>query len=157
LIAAARTRGVRAVVYRPGRVVGDSRSGRWNTDDFACRAIKGLVQLGCAPTVDPLDNMAPVDHVARAIVALSLQPESFEHQAFHMINPEWFSWRRMFAFLRARGYRLEDVSYPEWWQRLAEASSGDGDNALKPLFPLFPVPPDPLPPGAGEPQPDAEH
>jgi thioester reductase-like protein len=145
LVAAARERGLPIAVYRPARIVGDTRTGIWNTDDFACRAIKGLVQLGAAPIADPVDNMSPVDVVARAIVRISRDPRATAARAFHLVHPQWFLWGRMFDFIRARGYALEALPYPHWWRRLVDACAAGDDNALKPLVPLFPVPPDPMP------------
>ncbi|HVC19694.1 MAG TPA: amino acid adenylation domain-containing protein [Vicinamibacterales bacterium] len=142
LVHLARQRGLPAAVYRPARIVGDSRTGMWNTDDFASRAIKGLIQLGAAPAVHPIDNMSPVDYVSRAIVRLSRSPVSRDLPAFHVINPQWFQWDRMFEFIRARGYPLAQVPYRAWHQRLVEACRAGDDNALKPLLPLFPVPPE---------------
>ena len=142
LVHLARQRGLPAAVYRPARIVGDSRTGIWNTDDFASRAIKGLIQIGAAPEVHPVDNMSPVDYVSRAIVRLSQLPASRDLPACHVINPQPFAWDRMFEFIRTRGYRLEQVPYRTWHRRLVEACAGGDENALKPLLPLFPVPPD---------------
>lgn len=137
LLLAARERGLPVAIYRPGRVIGHSRTGIWNADDFACRAIRGSIALGAVPDLEPLDNMAPVDFVARALVHLSRQPEAFTHRAFHVVNPEHFLWSRLFEIIRQRGYTLTPVPYREWRRRLAAAP----DNALAPLLPLFPVPP----------------
>ncbi|HVB39257.1 MAG TPA: amino acid adenylation domain-containing protein, partial [Vicinamibacterales bacterium] len=142
LVHLARERGLPATVYRPARIVGDSRTGTWNTDDFASRAIKGLVQLGAAPAVHPIDNMSPVDYVSRAIVRLSQSPASRDVPAFHVVNPRSFEWDRMFDFIRARGYPLASIPYRAWHRRLVEACAAGDDNALKPLLPLFPVPPE---------------
>ena len=136
LVSAARKRGLPAAVYRPARIIGHARTGIWNTDDFACRAVRGSIELGVVPDVDPLDNMSPVDYVSRAIVHISRRPGVFEHPVYHVVNPEYYLWQRLFDVIRRRGYTLGVVPYPEWRRRLAAAP----DNALKPLLPLFPVP-----------------
>ncbi|MDE3155812.1 MAG: amino acid adenylation domain-containing protein [Acidobacteriota bacterium] len=141
LVHLARARGLPVTIYRPARIVGDSRTGAWNTDDFASRAIKGLIQLGAAPAVHPIDNMSPVDHVSRAIVGLSRVPASRQVPAFHVVNPHAFEWDRMFGFIRERGYPLASIPYRAWHQRLVAACAAGDDNALRPLLPLFPVPP----------------
>jgi len=145
-VAAARTRGVPAAVYRPARIIGHSRTGIWNTDDFACRAIKGSIELGVVPDVDPIDNMSPVDYVSRAIVHLSLRPDACDHAAYHVVNPRYYFWQRLFTLMRTWGYALDRVPYREWRRRL----SASADNALKPLLPLFPVPPEEGPDGSGD-------
>jgi thioester reductase-like protein len=137
LVRAARARGLSAAIYRPGRIIGHSRTGIWNTDDFACRAIRGSIELGVVPDIDPLDSMSPVDFVAAAITSIARGPDAFQHPAFHVINPEYFLWRRLFDTIRRRGYPLDDVPYGEWRRRLA----ADASNPLAPLLPLFPVAP----------------
>ena len=138
LVSEARDRGVPVAIYRPGRVVGHSRTGIWNTEDFACRAVRGSIELGVVPDVEPLDNMAPVDYVSAAIVSASRSPLALSHRALHAINPEYFAWSRLFDAMRRRGYVLDTVTYREWRRRLAASP----DNALAPLLPLFPVPVD---------------
>jgi myxalamid-type nonribosomal peptide synthetase MxaA len=137
LAAVARERGVPLAIYRPARIIGDSRTGVWNTDDFAARVIKGCLQTGIAPMDPPWDNLSPVDFVSAAIVELSLDPSALTTPAFHVVNPRWFPWSRMIEFTRQLGYQLEAVSYTEWYAALAGAAT---DNALAPLLPLFPLP-----------------
>jgi thioester reductase-like protein len=138
LVQAGRARGLSVAIYRPGRIVGHSRTGIWNVDDFACRAIRGSIELGVVPDIDPLDSMSPVDFVAAAIATIARGPQAFTHPAFHVINPSYFLWRRLFDFIRRRGYPLQDVSYREWRRRLA----ADASNPLAPLLPLFPAVPE---------------
>ncbi len=88
LVLAARSRGLPAAVYRPARIIGHSRTGIWNTDDFACRAVRGSIELGVVPDVDPIDNMSPVDYVSRAIVHISRRSDVFAHPVYHVINPD---------------------------------------------------------------------
>jgi 5-hydroxydodecatetraenal polyketide synthase CpkC len=82
--------------------------------------------------------MSPVDYVAAAIVELSRQPDACTRAAYHVVNPQYYFWQRLFALMRGWGYTLEPVPYREWRRRLARSA----DNALKPLIALFPVPPD---------------
>ena len=65
LLMAAASRGLAAVIIRPGYVVGDSKTAVTNTDDFLFRLIKGSAQLGLIPDMNNTINMVPVDHVAR--------------------------------------------------------------------------------------------
>ncbi|MFF5676063.1 amino acid adenylation domain-containing protein [Streptomyces hygroscopicus] len=71
LVAAARERGLAASVYRPFRVTGDTRTGRYGADDALVRFIRGCVEAGAFPRGELLDLWTPVDHTARLIVALS--------------------------------------------------------------------------------------
>ena len=64
LVAEAGARGLPARIYRPARITGDARTGRGNPGDLLSRLVRGCVQLGMAPELDVLLDMAPVDFVA---------------------------------------------------------------------------------------------
>ena len=66
---AAQTRGLNAVVLRPGTVGPDSRTGRLNPADFTARYLAACVQLGVAADAPALCEQIPVDFVAAACVA----------------------------------------------------------------------------------------
>ena len=74
IIRRAGERGLRGCIVRPGYVTGASANGSSNTDDFLLRFLKGSVQLGKIPDIENSVNMVPVDHVARVVVATSLNP-----------------------------------------------------------------------------------
>ena len=76
LVAEARSRGLPVSVYRPGRITGHSLTGVSSPDDFACRFIRGCVQLGAMPDWDGEVNFIPVDYASQAIVHLSMGRES---------------------------------------------------------------------------------
>ncbi|HET8659015.1 MAG TPA: thioester reductase domain-containing protein, partial [Micromonosporaceae bacterium] len=67
-----RERGIAVDLYRPGRVLGDSRTGACLTTHFTTRVIKGCIQLGMAPDIDIEVEMTPVDYVAAGLVRISL-------------------------------------------------------------------------------------
>jgi amino acid adenylation domain-containing protein/thioester reductase-like protein len=136
LMAAARERGLPVVIYRPGVIIGDSRSGIWNTDDFTCRFIKGCIQLGYTHDLDELLQLTPVDFVSKAIVYLSKQAGS-PGQSFHILNPQRLHQRQIDDWLRAAGYKLEQLPYRQWREKLLEVAGRSPDHALYPLLPLF--------------------
>ncbi|MGZ5050161.1 MAG: non-ribosomal peptide synthetase family protein [Methylobacter sp.] len=135
----ARERGFQVTIYRPATVAGDSVNGIWNIDDFLCRLIKGCIQMGYAPTGRIRLDMAPVDYISKALVALSLQPGSIGC-CFHLNHPnppssdEWGDW-----FIRA-GYQLERIPYRDWVKKVPAAAKDmpSDDFALLPLLPMFP-------------------
>jgi thioester reductase-like protein len=139
VVALARERGVPVAVYRPARIIGDSRTGVWNTDDFAARLIKGCVQAGLAPADPPWDNLSPVDFVSAAIAELSREAAVLTVPALHVVNPRWFPWSRVIEFARGRGYALDVVPYHAWYRAMT-GGAGHAENALAPLLPLFPEP-----------------
>jgi len=136
LVAAARERGLPAVVYRPGTISGDSRSGAGNPKDFAISLVKSCIQLGAVPELQDEVNLAPVDFVARAIVWLSRQPGSIG-KAFHLINPRPLSGPDFVAWLLRFGYPLERLSGERWRAALIDSVEAGNDNALLPFLPLF--------------------
>lgn len=127
-------RGFQVTVYRPATVAGDSRSGIWNTEDFLCRLIKGCIQMGYAPVESVRMDMAPVDYMSRAIVALSLLPSS-TGACFHLNHPAPpYSDQLLDAFSRS-GYSLDRIPYKDWLKKLLETNCQDF--ALLPLLSMF--------------------
>ena len=137
LIGLAGDRGFQTTVYRPATVSGDSRSGSWNTEDFLCRLIKACLQMGCAPVERVCMDIAPVDYISRAIVALSLQPDSVG-ACFHLNHPvPPYSDELVDGFSRA-GYRLARIPYRDWSDKVLEAGkTGRQDFALLPFLSMF--------------------
>ncbi|MDO9107146.1 MAG: amino acid adenylation domain-containing protein [Methylovulum sp.] len=138
LVKTASDRGFQVSIYRPATVAGDSLKGVWNVDDFYCRLLKGCIQLGFAPEGDSRMDMAPVDYMARAIVALSLQPSAMG-AVFHLNHPSPPSTRRLLDWFMAHGYPLEVLPWQTWLEKLHEKSGHITDFALTPLLSLFPT------------------
>jgi len=137
LISLARDKGFQTTVYRPATVSGDSRSGIWNTEDFLCRLIKACLQMGCAPVERVRMDIAPVDYISRAIVALSLQPDSVG-TCFHLNHPvPPYSDELVDVFSRA-GYRLKRIPYRDWADKVLETGkTNQHDFALLPFLTMF--------------------
>jgi len=133
LVLAARARGLAAAVYRPGTVIGDTRSGIWNSGDYLGRFITGCIQLGAAPELDQTLSLTPVNFVSRALVHLLRQPESLG-QTFHLVSPHEMHLRQLAALLAGHGYPLAWQPFADWRAALLEAGAA---NALYPLLPLF--------------------
>jgi amino acid adenylation domain-containing protein/thioester reductase-like protein len=137
LILAAQARGIPACIYRPGMIIGDSRTGISNTNDLVSRLIKGLIQMGSAPNLNLSMNLTPVDYVSQAIVQLSLQPQSQSPaQIFHLVNPHPISLGELVNYLQAAGYALATVPYQVWQQQLVNWDMKH-ENALSPFVSEF--------------------
>jgi thioester reductase-like protein len=107
-------RGVPVAIYRPGRVTGDSRSGRWSADDMGFRMLYGCVLLKMAPVIPRLKiDIAPVDFVSRAIIELSLQRDVVGG-VFHLINNEPIDWEDLIGWLQRFGYQMRRTTIEEW-------------------------------------------
>ncbi|XXY48826.1 amino acid adenylation domain-containing protein [Sorangium sp. So ce269] len=136
LVRAASLRGLPVTIYRPGTVSGDSRTGAWNTGELMCRTLKACVQLGSYPDMDALLDLAPVDYVSSAVVALSLRPESVG-RTYHLVNPEPVRTGAIWSILRSRGYRLRACGFEAWLDQLAAAASASPDSSLAELLAIM--------------------
>jgi thioester reductase-like protein len=134
MVRTARERGLPVGIYRPGNIVGDRATGAGNPNDFIWRMVKGCIQLGCAPEIDMIVDVTPIDYVSQAIVALSLRPEQLGKN-FHPVHPTPPRWNELMQLVDALGYPVELVPYPEWRRVLGE--KGSTDDALVPLGHLF--------------------
>ena len=132
LALAARERGIPVNMYRPGRVLGDSRTGACLTTHFTTRVIKGCVQLGIAPEIDLEIEMTPVDYVAGALVGISLLDQPLGG-TYHLVNARKMHFRELIDALRQRGWAVESVPVERWWQTLRD-SYGEQPNELHPVM-----------------------
>jgi thioester reductase-like protein len=99
LVKIAGDRGLPISIYRPGRISWHSKTGVCNPEDHTSRMIKGCIQLGIAPDLDALINLAPVDYVSQAIVHLSKQPSS--GRTFHIVNRHLAYWQQFVNDIRS--------------------------------------------------------
>ena len=119
-----------------GMVMGDSRDGRTNVRDFPSLLIKTCIELEAVYRLHKLDNFIPVDVASRAIVHISRQPRIFD-RVFHVVNPHHFEFAKLWEYVRSLGYRLEELAYEEWLERLSRQSGGPESSAIFPLLGLF--------------------
>ncbi|WDD36594.1 amino acid adenylation domain-containing protein (plasmid) [Nostoc sp. UHCC 0926] len=136
LVTTAHNRGLPVCIYRLGRVSGHSQSGICNMNDRLYRMLKGFIQLKCAPDVETIVDMTPVDYVSKAIVYLSKQNKSLE-KIFHLSNPHPIRSFELFDWIRKFGYPLQPMSYNQWEAELLNASEPSLNNPLYPLIPFF--------------------
>jgi thioester reductase-like protein len=120
LLCTARERGIPCSLYRLGRVGGHSTRGTANSDDLWFRMIKGCVELGAAPQSSLALDLAPVDYIARAVVAGITHGEP--GQSFHVVGPR-VAWDRVVAALRDFGYPIVAVPFDEWIHRAERVMS----------------------------------
>lgn len=143
MVAIARARGLPVVVYRPGRITGDSQSGFWRSEDILYRMIKGCLQLGMCPTF-PTNNtleMTPVDFASQAIVALSRRKSSLG-QTFHICCPPGAEARinDIMNWITTAGYPLQQMPYEAWLEELSHVVKQGQENELAAILPLLPQP-----------------
>jgi thioester reductase-like protein len=133
LIRQAAARGLRARIYRPALISGDSRTGRFNRDDMLSRLIAGCVRMGAAPDLDWRLDALPVDNVAELILALSGDSSG---DVWHLVHPQPRHWRECVLWMRLYGYDVTLLPYREWTARFRQTAT-DPDHPLRPLRSFF--------------------
>ncbi|MGK5532608.1 thioester reductase domain-containing protein [Streptomyces sp. URMC 129] len=131
LVELGRERGIPIDLYRPGRVLGDSRTGAALTTHFTIRVIKGSIQLGMVPDLDLEVEMTPIDYVTSALVAIAAGKTS-HGTTYHLVNRHKMRFSQLAETL-ARRWPVRVVPVDEWWQAL-RAGYGDGENDLHPVM-----------------------
>ncbi|MBN2497129.1 MAG: SDR family oxidoreductase [Deltaproteobacteria bacterium] len=121
---ALRQSGLPCSIYRPGIVVGDSRSGEFDKIDGPYYLLRILSQLRRLPGARrmpmiapreqaPLFHLVPVDYVVEAMAHLAMRDEGEACATYHLTDPEPESFRSFYiACLREMGFRGPIVSRP---------------------------------------------
>ena len=118
MISTACSRGLNAVIVRPGYVMGDVKTGVSNTDDFLVRMLKGCVQVGARPDMTNTINMVPVTHVAQKVIGAAIwgakgtvsQVEAHPRLTFN----------QFLSTLEEVGYATPLMSYDTWKSRVQQ-------------------------------------
>lgn len=134
LVQIARERGLRACIYRPGEIAGDTVHGIWEMKDLLSRLIVGCVQMQKAPDLKTRLYAVPVDYVSDAIAHISRQ-EGACGLAFNILNPESFTIKMMVQAIRRIGYRIRIIPYESWINELLQTNIRE--NPLRILASLF--------------------
>jgi thioester reductase-like protein len=135
LVRQAAARGLRARIYRPALIGGDSTTGSSNLSDIVAALIKGCIQTGAAPDLDWTFDAPAVDEVAKAIVRLP-DPHDQALRTFHLVHRQPRAWRECVLWMNVRGYRCPLMPYDEWRARL-DADTHSPAHALRPLRGFF--------------------
>ncbi|KAF5855481.1 hypothetical protein ETB97_009116 [Aspergillus alliaceus] len=140
-------RGLPVTIYRPGFVVGDSKTAVGNPDDFFSRMVIGCIQLGYWPEL-PEQNMefVTVDYVCDALLYIASNNDNVGRR-FNLTSPDpqkITNMDRLHRLINEAGYPVKMVPYDDWigklksWKALKES----------PLFSLMPLLTEPILRGA---------
>jgi len=133
LVLAAAERGLPALIYRLPRILGDQQNGACQTRDLLWQVLRGCIQAGAFPAdVTASYDLAPVDYVSAAIVALS-RSAPVSGAAYHLTNPRRTRLGDIGGYLRGAGYRLDGQPL-EQWSRTIRSQPG---NAAIPVLDIF--------------------
>ncbi len=136
LVTIARSQRLPVCIYRPSDIGCNSKTGVFNIHDHMCLMIKGCVQIGIAPYMDFMVDIAPVDYVSKSIVYLSRRKESLG-KTFHLVNPQPIKWTELIKLISSIGYPLQQISYDQWKEKLRSQCKSSRRNALYALSPFF--------------------
>ncbi|WP_330294222.1 thioester reductase domain-containing protein [Streptomyces sp. NBC_00503] len=103
-------------IYRPGLILGDSRTGATDPGELFTRILRAAITVGLAPTTAAQAPVAPVDYVARALVALSQLPAT--GRTYHLIEPIPLIISDLFTHARNYGHRLDLCDTTSWRRAL---------------------------------------
>jgi amino acid adenylation domain-containing protein/thioester reductase-like protein len=137
LVQTAAQRGIPVCIYRPSRISGHSQTGVFNSNDFLYKLIISCVQLKSVPDVDIRENIVPVDYVSKAIVYLSQQEESLG-KTFHLVHSQTLHSHTLIEYIRSLGYRIEQIPYRHWREKLLKITQEYLEHPLYSLVPFFP-------------------
>jgi len=136
LVSLIRNRGVPTCIYRPGQITGAQDTGACSTDTYLNSAIKSCIQLGAELDFDVMLEITPVDFCAKAVAHIALSGDKLNNQ-YHMVGNRTVSWSEVCEMIRGHGYKLRNISYPDWYKELSTALKNGKENALSKFFPLF--------------------
>ncbi|ORY99593.1 alpha-aminoadipate reductase Lys1p [Lobosporangium transversale] len=156
LIMAANAKGLPVTIIRPGYVLGHTRTGVTNTDDFIWRLIKGCIELGQVPNINNAVNLCPVDYVAQCVTSVATTAGSEQEMVYHVTHPiaPPFRFNDFFQLLIKFGYDVQMTEYIAWRTALMEYTLKSQDSALYPLLHLVM---DDLPTSTKSPELDDSH
>ena len=128
--------GLPMAIYRPLDIVGDRRSGTWNTSTEMCAMIRFITDTGMAPDVDlPLD-FAPADVCAAAIGYIATHIAA-SATTYHLASPKKTLLGSLTDRLRHFGYVIDEIPYQEWVDKLLRYAAGHPSHPMTPFVPLF--------------------
>ena len=121
---ALRASGTDARIVRFGLLAGATEDGRSHERCQLALFFRGLAAIGAAPLSEGLElDVTPVDHAARAFVALAGAPAG----TFHVASREPATLEALVQALEDAGVRLERVTPDELFERVARAAATRGE------------------------------
>jgi amino acid adenylation domain-containing protein/thioester reductase-like protein len=128
--------GLPVAIYRPLDIVGDLRSGTWNTATEMCALIRFMTDTGLAPDIDlPLD-FVPADICAAAIGYISTRIGAIG-VTYHLSSPAYGLLASLVDRLVQHRYQVKAIPYDEWVGELVKHAADNPGHPMTPFVPLF--------------------
>ncbi|KAF9094308.1 hypothetical protein BGX27_001477 [Mortierella sp. AM989] len=135
IVLEAQRRGIPLSVYRPGFIMGDSRTGAGNPNDFMARIILGCIAIGAYPILQKQGKQfVTVDYVSQALLRIASDDANLM-SPYHLVPPENEELGEFLDLLKNCGHSLSALPYSQWTQHL----SSHPDVEKNPLLSLLPM------------------
>jgi amino acid adenylation domain-containing protein/thioester reductase-like protein len=130
-------RGLPVAIYRPGYIIGDSRTGALNPNDFFSRLIVGCIQIGAFPDLQQNLEYCTIDYVISAMVHIASSNDRLG-QSYSLLSPDpsaSITVRDTCKVINDAGYPVRLVKYSQWVSEVIAGQVPEGP--LAPLMPMF--------------------
>jgi len=122
MVRAARERGLKWRIFRPGQIYGDSATGAYPQAETQVTGLfydlfKTAMDTRVMPESYMHYDVVPVDYVSRGIVALSAGDENL-FDVYHLTNPDAKTFSQVMGLLREIGYEIDLLPEEIYKQRL---------------------------------------
>ncbi|KAJ5964445.1 NRPS-like enzyme [Penicillium vulpinum] len=132
-----RDRGLPISIYRPGFVIGHSKTGASNLDDFVSRLFVSCIQMGLFPHVAHMRfEYITIDYLLDAMIHIASSNKNMG-RSYHLVaSDQTKSWTmdETFDIFNNSNYPMKMIDYDLWVDRVIKVQQTDG-----PLVPLIPV------------------
>ncbi|MFI9361488.1 amino acid adenylation domain-containing protein [Kitasatospora sp. NPDC053057] len=131
----AAAQGLPVAVHRPYEVTGDQVSGVSNTETAICSLFKTIAETGLAPDIALPMDFVPVDHLAEAVVHIATRQDA-DGRTYHLTNPRPAMLSDVIERMRAAGYAVRTLPYPQWVGELVRHVAANPTSATAPFVSL---------------------
>lgn len=112
-------------IFRPGFIMGDSRTGRFKkhiTSDAQYLHLQGHIFMRTAPPLhdDDYMDLTPVDYAAAAIAYIALQPDT-PPGTYHICNPQPILKARIWDIVRGYGFPVRTVAAEKYLEEVLDS------------------------------------
>ena len=145
--AAAEKTDMNATVLRVGQIIGDSRTGLWNSTEAIPLIIRSATTIGALPELEETPSWLPSDIVAKSILEVAGLASSESSSicnsddrsiVYHVQNSRTFHWTKdLLPALRAAGLSFRNVPQRKWVQLLRDSNSDPVQNPTIKLLDFF--------------------
>ncbi|KAJ6113863.1 NRPS-like protein biosynthetic cluster [Penicillium sp. IBT 18751x] len=132
-----RDRGLPVAIYRPGYIIGDSKTGALNPNDFFSRLIVGSIQIGAFPDLQQNLEYCTIDYVISAMVHIASSKSNLG-RSYSLLSPDpsaSITVRDTCKVINDAGYPVRLIKYSQWVSEVIAKQLPDGP--LAPLMPMF--------------------